>query len=122
MKKQTNIEKQLNRLKSGYKMPDNYFESFETKMLAKTNEMSKKRKIFSIKNNLAKMMIAASIMLMISVGYYQYQSNLNRNYLVFDTINKQKQTIVQDDLFSDLTDEEIIEYLTDENDLEFDVE
>jgi hypothetical protein len=122
MKKQTNIEEQFNRLQSTYQVPENYFESFEAKMLAKTSETSKKTKVFSIKKNIAKMMIAASVMLMMSVGYYQYKTIDTQQSSVLDTINKQEQNIVQDDFLSNITDEEIIEYLADENDLEYDIE
>ncbi len=122
MKKQTNIEEQFNRLQSTYQVPENYFESFEAKMLTKTSETSKKTKVFSIKKNIAKMMIAASVMLMMSVGYYQYKTIDAQQSSVLDTINKQEQNIVQDDYLSNITDEEIIEYLADENDLEYDIE
>ena len=118
MKKQIDIENKLNQISSVYKVPENYFKDFETKTLIET----KKTKTISIKKYIGKMMIAASVLLMISIGYYKYSSGVKSHAQALDTIHKQLNTIVQNDNFDDLTDDEIIEYLADENDLEFDME
>jgi uncharacterized membrane protein len=68
------------------------------------------------------MMIAASVLLMMSVGYYQYSSGIKSQTQTLDTIHRQENTIVQNNYFDDITDDEIIDYLANEDDLDFDIE
>jgi len=118
MSKKINIENKLDQMPSAYQVPDHYFDNFEAKIMVNTKET----KIVSIKKYIGKMAIAASVLLMISLGYYQYSSGVKSHTQALDTIHKQNNTIVQNAGFDDLTDDEIIDYLANEDDLEFEVE
>ena len=105
MKTKNNIEAEFKKLKQAYKVPDNYFENFEP-------PKPKALKIMNLHAYKRTLAIAAGLLLIVSLGYkvlhWQHtqqlpkipQSQLNNN---------------QQDLFKDISDDEIIDYLTDEN-------
>lgn len=100
-----NIEQQLSELKKHYKVPENYFENLHVE----TDKLNKKRHLsFSIKAWL----VAASVILLVSLGY----NTFNRTQKPAKTpVIVPKQIAQNDNLFDDLTDDEIIDYLVDEN-------
>jgi len=121
MKKQIDIENKLHQLADNYKVPDQYFESLVAKMTQKTTQ---KTKVVIIRKYITTMMVAASVLLLLSIGYIQFHSNTNPVSNKLDSINTRMETNLQNDDLSDLTDDEIIDYLADENDidLELDIE
>ncbi len=102
------IEKQLKQLKSHYQVPDGYFENFEVP----------KTRHFKIKSS---WMIAAGLLLLISLGYELWHwQQADRKIPQNNIINTQ--VTQNNDLFKDLNEDEIIDYLSDEDpDLEFEL-
>ena len=105
MKPFDNIEHELSALKQHYKVPSDYFENLPVKKIQPAN----KRTLLNTK----KLWLAAAILvLLISLGYKIF--NLSHQKAV-NTILSTDQVTQNDDLFSDLSDEEIIDYLADED-------
>ena len=105
MKPFDNIEHELSALKQHYKVPSDYFENLPVK----TPKPVKKTALIGVK----KLWLAAAILvLLISLGYKIF--NLSHQKTV-NTILSTDQVTQNDDLFSDLSDEEIIDYLADED-------
>ena len=105
MTQHDNIEQQFSELKKHYKVPDNFFENFQVD----TGKLNKRRQLgFSKKVWL----VAAIIILLVSLGYkvFNWTQKSTKNQ-----ISAPKQIAQNDDLFNDLTDDEIIDYLVDEN-------
>jgi len=105
MNTKENIEKQLQNLKSHYKVPDNYWNDF------KTPDFDTQTKPFKIFENRRIWYVAASILLLVGLGY-QMLHGLKSNK--FNQNLPQSQISDTNHLFDDLTDEDIIDYLTDE--------
>lgn len=105
MKSFDNIEQELTALKQHYKVPESYFENLSVK---KTQPV-KKTALFGIKKL---WLVAAILILLIGLGYkvfnWSHQKTVN-------TMLSTDQITQNDDLFSDLSDEEIIDYLADED-------
>ena len=99
------IEQQLSELKKHYKVPDNYFENFQISPdnLNKTQPESFSKKVW---------LVAALIILLVSLGYKVVKWTQKSSET---PIPAPKQFAQSDDLFNDLTEEEIIDYLIDEN-------
>jgi len=115
MKEQNNIEKNLAHLKQSYKVPENYFEQLVKDSL-KEEESDR---VVPIRKYISKMMIAASVLALISFSFIQY-SNMakqhNNNSL--DSINRMPQISETSDLLSGISDDDITEYMIDETDME----
>jgi hypothetical protein len=112
MKNNKDIEKQLTRLKKHYQVPENYFENLKF-------EPQTKKSQFKIHSFSKKWMIAAGLLVLISLGYrvflWQQNKNTTQNIIPDQTEISSHQT----DNLDDLTDDDIIEYLLD-NDVSYD--
>ncbi len=106
MKTKNNIEAQFKKLKQAYKVPDNYFDNF-------TPVKPKPNKRINIRLHKRTWAIAAGMLLIVSLGYkilhWQHAEKGIPN-IPQNQINRSQQ-----DLFKDISDDEIIDYLTDEN-------
>ena len=113
MKTHNNIEEKLVDLKKNYKVPENYFEE-----LAKSNlRKEESAKLVPIKKYISKMMIAASILVLISFSFIQY-THLAKRHNNNDSINKMPQTTSSSDLLNGISDDDIVEYMIDDTDIE----
>lgn len=105
MKQYDNIEQELSALKKHYKVPADYFDNLSVKKILPV----KKRTILSVK----KIWLAAAILiLLISLGYKVFNWSHRKTV---KTLLSPDQITQNDDIFSDLSDEEIIDYLADED-------
>ncbi len=104
MKQYDKIEKELSALKKHYKVPVDYFENLSVK------KQPIKKHLLLIDKKL--WLIAAMLILLIGFGYKIF--NLSHSKTVNKMLSTNKVT-QNDDLFSDLSDEEIIDYLADED-------
>ncbi len=115
MKTQNNIEKKLADLKESYKVPENYFEQLVKDNLRKEESA----KIVPIKKYISKMMVAASILVLVSFSFIQYTNMAKRSSnQPLDTINNQHQTTSSSDLLDGISDDDIVEYIIDDTDIE----
>jgi len=115
MKKKHNIEKFLEDFRSSYSIPNNYFEDLETEILSKSNtsQKSKSGKAISFKSNFTKIIIAASVLLMVFIGIQKFSPVKNNESFKTDSLVVSRESNLQtgDELFDDISDDEIIEYL-----------
>ena len=113
MKNNQDIENQLENLKSGYRVPKDYFDNLEI-------NFEPKRKKHSLLKPISKWMIAASVLLFVGMGYVKLRHTDKIDIRRIDTIEVTQKTSKQADnqLFNDISDDEIIDYLSDENDLD----
>jgi hypothetical protein len=106
MKKTDNISSKLKQLKNNYKVPEGYFEQlhFSDNSLAK-----QQNKIIVFRN---KWMIAASLILLVSLGYkimkWQQQKTIQ-------DINETSYAMDMEIDLSDISEDEIIEYFVENN-------
>ncbi len=114
MNRKNDIEKQLSQLKAHYKVPKDYFNNFKTPEFKSRSD----KKHFKLKKS---WMIAAGFLLLIALGleFIPKQNSNNQSLTNTDTRRQISQT---NDLFNDLSDDDIINYLSDEDpDLEFEL-
>jgi hypothetical protein len=110
MKKTDNISSKLEQIKSNYKVPEGYFEQLQ---FSRNNLVKQKKKIIVFNK---KWMVAASIILLVSLGYKIL--NWQQQKLVQDishTINVTSVTKETKINLSDISEEEIIEYFLENN-------
>ncbi len=105
MKQYDNIEQELSALKKHYKVPADYFEDLSVK----NEQLVKKRTLLSA-NRL--WLVAAVLILLLSLGYKVFNWSHQKTV---KTIQSSDLVTQNNDLFSDLSDEEIIDYLADED-------
>ncbi len=105
MKRSENIENQLSDLKKHYKVPDAYFENLN---VPKPKSLVLKP-AFKLKKTL---LFAAALLLLVSLGYKVF--NWRHKNIMKQNI-PQNQVSQTDQLFDDLTDDEIIDYLSGED-------
>jgi len=102
------------KIKASYKMPDDYFQNLETKLLK--NE----RKTFHIGKYSSKLMLAAGIILLLGLGYVKFTDySLPSVVKPTDSLQTGKEQMSSDPLYG-IDDEEIMEFLDynmDESDL-----
>jgi hypothetical protein len=116
MKHQKDIEKQLTELKNSYQVPDGYFDNLQFRH---QTQISGRQKIYLFSK---KWMIAAGLLLFAGLGYRVFLWQQNRNLRQKIHPSGQMEIITrhnQTDDFYDLTDDDIIEYLLDD-DISFD--
>ena len=97
-----NLDKEP-KIKTGFKTPENYFESFETKMLAQLPKEEPKVIKFQVRKLYIVSAIAAVILAFIVIPFY------------FDSNYSQESISVESYLSYQLTTEDIIEKLTQED-------
>ncbi len=97
MKTNTDIEKQLQDWQKAYRVPDRYFENLKS-----IPKQPKSKLIHALQ---LKWALAASLLLLFGLGYKIWEENARQ------PANTSIES--QSDLFSDLTDEEIIDYFVD---------
>ncbi len=97
-----NLDKEP-KIKTGFKTPENYFESFETKMLAQLPKEEPKVIKFQVRKLYIVSAIAAVILAFIAIPFY------------FDSNYSQESISVESYLSYQLTTEDIIEKLTQED-------
>jgi hypothetical protein len=107
MKAQNDIEKQFNNLKSHYQVPDNYFDNFKF-------ESPKSTKHISIVKRVNTWLVAATILLIVSLGFQIVKWQQRKHVTTSPNITN-SQMSSEKDLFTDLTDDEIINYLSDQD-------
>ena len=113
MKTNNDIEKQFEKLKTAYQVPDDYFQSLETKILKK----KKPAKVVSIRKYTSKLMVAAGITLLLSLGYIKLTQYKNLPVVhPSDSLHISRHLAV--DPLSDISDDEILEYLDDNMDVD----
>ena len=105
MKQYDNIEQELSTLKKHYKVPANYFENLTVNKVQPVN----KRVFLNVKKL---WLVAAMMILSISLGYKVFNWSHQKTVKM---LQSHDQITQNNDLFSDLTDEEIIDYLADED-------
>jgi hypothetical protein len=113
MKDKNNIENKFKHLKNAYSVPTNYFNNIEKKMLIEESVNK-----FSIKKYLPQLTVAASLLLMISIGIMNYNHPVKNNNIVIDSISNYFNITNESNDFEDVSDEEIIEYLANSSDIE----
>jgi len=105
MKQKIDIEKELQNWKKRYKVPDNYFNEIKIPEI-------QERKIMRLPGSVKTWLIAAAVLLLISFSYkllnWQQQDKFYQS-------NDKSPVTQADDLFDDLTEDEIIDYLIDED-------
>ncbi len=106
MKTHDNIERQLSELKKHYKVPEHYFDNLKVDV----NKLSKKQS--HIFYNKRFWLAAAVLILMVTFGYKVFDWSQKPA----TPVTPPKQIAQNKDLFEDLTDDEIIDYLIDETD------
>ncbi len=107
MKPDNNIEQQLSELKNHYKVPEHYFDNFQVK----TNKLSKKQ--YHLASYKKIWLAAAVLILLVTLGYKIISWSQKTSMTQVAT---PKQVAQNKDIFNDLTDDEIIDYLIDEVD------
>jgi hypothetical protein len=107
MKTNKDIEKQFDNLKSHYQVPDSYFENF------KLDAPIPAKHIFILKRT-NKWLIAATLLLLVSLGYQIIKWQQHKDVKTLPAMTN-SQISKEMDLFSDLSDDEIINYLSDQD-------
>ena len=106
MKTKHHIEDQFKKLKPSYKVPDGYFDNFKPAKAKPAN-------IIRIKMDKRLWIVAASFLILVSIGYkIMHWQEKEQHILKIEQFQTNTNT---QSLFDDLTDDEIIEYLTEEN-------
>ena len=104
MKTQNNIEKQFEKLKDAYRVPEGYFEHIQVPKQPRTKLLSMR----SIK----KFLVAAVLLLLVSLGYKVWHWQQDNTQLP----KKPSTEISNNDvMLDDLSDDDIIDYLSDED-------
>lgn len=110
--KNFNFEKQT-QIESGFKVPDGYFDDFSEKIMTQINNEtnSQNPRVISLFDRNKKWMlsIAASFVVLFSMGYFFYNSNINKS-----ESSEMEQYIVTN---STITDEDIASLLN-QNDIQ----
>ena len=99
-----------NEIKSGFKVPENYFEQFEAKMMAQIQPESK-TKVVSIfyRKQVWMSAIAAIVLLAIAIPvYFNMANNNNLDATTIEMYLSQQQGIGITELSKHLTDEDIV--------------
>ena len=99
-----------NEIKSGFKVPENYFEQFEAKMMAQIQPESK-TKVVSIfyRKQVWMSAIAAVVLLAIAIPvYFNMANNNNLDATTIEMYLSQQQGIGITELSKHLTDEDIV--------------
>ena len=98
-----------NEIKSGFKVPENYFEQFEAKMMAQI-QPEKETKVVSIfyRKQVWMSAIAAVILLAIAIPVYFNMANNNLDATTIEMYLSQQQGIGITELSKHLTDEDIV--------------
>ena len=104
MKKQYNIEQEFERIKDAYRVPEAYFEQIT---VPKT-QPAKRININRIKTYL----VAAMILILVTLSYKVLYWQQNKTQITEKTATE---ITKNDKIFDDLSDDEIIEYLTDQD-------
>ncbi len=102
----SHMEQKLTNWRKDYKVPEGYFEQFIASQIKPVNQSFYKQK-----KNWA---WAAMLLLLVTLGF---NIIFDTSHKTISTINNstENQFVQTDYLFDDLTDEEIIDYLTDED-------
>ena len=104
MKTQNNIEEQFEKIKDAYRVPDGYFEQISIPKQKRTKFVN----LRGIKTYVA----AAMILLLVTLGYQVWNWQQNKPQLP----QKPEMRISKNDkIFDDLSDDEIIDYLSGED-------
>ena len=99
-----------NEIKSGFKVPENYFEQFEAKMMAQI-QPEKETKVVSIfyRKQVWMSAIAAIVLLAIAIPvYFNMANNNNLDATTIEMYLSQQQGIGITELSKHLTDEDIV--------------
>ena len=99
-----------NEIKSGFKVPENYFEQFEAKMMAQI-QPKKETKVVSIfyRKQVWMSAIAAIVLLAIAIPvYFNMANNNNLDATTIEMYLSQQQGIGITELSKHLTDEDIV--------------
>ena len=98
-----------NEIKSGFKVPENYFEQFEAKMMAQIQPESE-TKVVSIfyRKQVWMSAIAAIVLLAIAIPVYFNMANNNLDATTIEMYLSQQQGIGITELSKHLTDEDIV--------------
>ena len=107
MKPNDNIEKQLSELKNHYKVPEDYFDNFKVD----TSKLSNKRNLIIFNK---KIWLAAAVLILLVALSYKIFNWSHQNTMT--PVSTPKQVAQNKDMFNDLSDDEIIDYLIDEAD------
>ena len=113
MKTDKNIESQLEKLKSAYEVPNDYFQKLEKKML----KQPEVRKSYHIKHYASKLMLAAGLILLISLGYMKF-SDYSKVSITSQPDSLQVSKAVNVSPLDGISDDEILEYLDDNMDID----
>ena len=113
MKTDKNITSQLEKLKSAYKVPDDYFQNLEKKM----QKQPKIRKSFRIKHYASKLMLAAGLILLISLGYMKF-SDYSKVSINSQPDSLQVSKAISVSPLDGISDDEILKYLDDNMDID----
>lgn len=101
------------KIKTGFKVPESYFDSFSEKILSKieTNTTQEKPKVISIfeRNKKWALSIAATLLVFITVDYYFFDLNKTKN----ENLELEHYIVNQ----TDITDDDFVSLLN-ENDIE----
>lgn len=112
MKQNQNIEKSFKRLKKSYKVPENYFERLESNLEFKFQEKGNGLKTILFNN----WKVAASILLFLGLSFYFLLNNFHRysnDSNLSTTSPQQENLIIKEELFNELDEEDIEEYIVD---------
>jgi len=104
MKTQNNIEEQFEKIKDAYRVPEAYFEQI--------NIPKQKRTKFVNLRGIKTYLTAAMILLLVTLGYQVWNWQQNNSQLPKKTGTELSKN---DKIFDDLSDEEIIDYLSKED-------
>lgn len=99
-----------NEIKSGFKVPENYFEQFEAKMIAQI-QPEKETKVVSVfyRKQVWMSAIAAVVLLAIAIPvYFNMANNNNLDATTIEVYLSQQQGIGITELSKHLTDEDIV--------------
>lgn len=96
------------KIESGFKIPDNYFDSFEDRLMQKIELMPKEPKVISLWQRKSVWISGIAAAVVISIGtwmYFEQQNNesieISQEYLAYES------DITTEDIAMHLTDEEL---------------
>jgi hypothetical protein len=95
------------KIESGFKVPENYFEQFEAKVMAKLVENEKKVKVISIFKQKKFWYPAVAAILIIGILIPMYLNHNKENQFSTSDYLAYENTITTDDIAENLTDEDI---------------